>query len=66
MERFDPRGTYEVGYRMNLKAVAESITSPQVMMVRLWIDFFADFIVGVASVLGIVWLIKNWNFNKRK
>jgi hypothetical protein len=44
----------------------ESITTPQVMLVRLWVDFFADFIVGVASVLGIAWLIKNWNFNKRK
>ena len=49
---------------MTLKEVAESITTPQVMMVRLWIDFFADFIVGVACVLGIAWLFKNWNFRK--
>jgi hypothetical protein len=50
---------------MNFREIAESITSPEVMMVRLWVDFFADFIVGVGSLLGIAWIIKNWNFNKR-
>lgn len=43
------------------RQIAESITSPRVMMVRLWIDFAADALAAVACGLGIVWLIKNWN-----
>ncbi len=44
-----------------IRRIAESITSPNVMLVRIWIDFFADFIVGVACIVGIAWAIKNWN-----
>ena len=48
-----------------MRNVFEYIVSSNMRILRLWIDLFADALVCVASIVGMVWIVKNWNLKDR-